>query len=29
MGIAGGMIEAAIVTFALLYGFAWIYNRLS
>ena len=29
LGIAGGMIEAAIVTFALLYGFAWIYNRLS
>ena len=28
LGIAGGMIEAAIISFVLLYIFAWIYNRL-
>ncbi len=29
LGIAGGMIEAAIISFVLLYSFSWIYNRLS
>ncbi len=28
MGIIGGMVEAAVISFVLLYLFAWIYNRL-
>ncbi len=28
LGIIGGMIEAAVISFVLLYLFAWIYNRL-
>lgn len=28
LGIIGGIIEAVILTFVLLYVFAWIYNKL-
>ncbi|MFV2081705.1 MAG: hypothetical protein ACC669_07560 [bacterium] len=28
IGIIGGMVEAAVISFVLLYLFAWIYNRL-
>jgi len=28
LGIIGGIIEAAIITFVLLYAFAWTYNKL-
>jgi len=28
LGIVGGMIEAGIITFVLLYAFAWTYNKL-
>ncbi len=27
LGIIGGMIEAAVISFVFLYFFAWIYNR--
>lgn len=29
LGIVGGMIEAAIVSFVLLYAFGWTYNKVS
>ncbi len=29
LGIAGGMIEAAIISFVLIYFFSRLYNRLS
>lgn len=28
-GIIGGMIEGAIVSYAFLYLFGWVYNRIS
>ena len=28
VGIVGGMIEAAIITYIFLYAFAWVYNRM-
>ena len=27
-GIVGGMIEAAVISFIVLYAFAWVYNAL-
>ena len=29
MGIIGGMVEGAVITFVLFYIFGWLYNRLA
>jgi hypothetical protein len=29
LGIIGGMIEAAIISFVIVYVLAWVYNRLT
>jgi len=28
-GIIAGMIEAAVISFVIVFGFAWVYNKLN